>query len=1165
MLPRLLHLLLAVTRGLAALALGGAVRAAAVGASAPPPPGGLTALSLDGHVVLGWTAVPGATYAVYRGTLAAPAGTQLAAGLATSTFADTGAVNGSTYVYVVRATVGGVESANSNLAQAEPIPRAATAGNAIALENSFPGSTAWKLKGAAQPPTGLEGFATASSVNAGQAVDLKVTTKSGAPYHIEIYRVGYYGGAQARLISVLPQLVGVTQPFPQKDLSTGFIDCSGWSVTATITTTPDWPSGIYLLRLARDDNTSDNHILLVVRNDGAVAEIGYALSVATYQAYNDWGGKSLYTWNSTGDNTVAGTPRAVKVSFDRPYNQSLDRQVNFFTQCDIQNVSWLEEQGYDVTYLTNLDVHTGSPLGAYRALVSPAHDEYWSAEVRAAFTAARDGGTSLMFFGANGAYWKVRFEANPHSGAANRVLVCYKTIESGGPDPSGSPTTTWRDPIVNQPENALLGQMYIGDNGSLFYPLVVNGAQAQNRIWRHTSLPTLAPTASASIGQYLVGWEWDARSSNGFEPAGLAVVAASPVTGELLTDAGHTHSTGSTTSHATVYKAASGAWVFASGTNQWSRGLGVDIDGDGEPNLVIQQATLNLLTDMGAHATTPSHGLVLDGAPVPAPTPTTAPAAAAGVAAANAVTATFDRALDPATVNGQTFTLTASGGAAVAASVTYDGTAHTATLTPAAPLSPGAPYTAALTTGIHGADGSPLTAPLSWTFTLGHGPFSLFAPTLAPAIVGASVQDGRSGTGPWSFEFGVKIAVTQAQPLTAIRFYKDAKETGAHVGRVWSAAGSLLAQTTFATETASGWQEQKLATSLMLQPGQVYVVSVGVNAFFVATHSALANQIVAGPLESVADGVNGVYGSAVGTFPTKNFQLSNYFVDVVVAGSTAPPPPVPSGQTVTETVTKTVPAANATGIGSLATAAATFSVPLDPTSITGTTFTLAGPGGTVVPASVAYDAGAGTAALTPSQPLQPGTIYTATLTTGIRDSGGNPLAAPVTWAFTTTNGSSLFSSAQTPPLVHLAVKDGRAGAGPFSYELGVKIEVDSAARLTAIRFYKDSGETGTHVGRVWSSSGALLAQTTFANESASGWQQQALSSPLTLQPGQVYILSININAFFVDGPSGLAAQITAAPLKSVADGQNGVHGPAAGTFPTTSYKSSNYFVDALVL
>jgi hypothetical protein len=1119
-------------------------------------------LSLDGHVALSWMSVPGATYAVYRGTLAAPAGTRLASGLSTPTFVDTNVVNNSTYVYVVRASVGGVESADSSLAQAAPVPRAGTASNAIALENSFPGSTAWKLKGPAQPPTGLEGFATATSINAGEAVDLKVTTKSGAPYHIEIYRMGYYGGGQARLISVLPQLVGVSQPFPQKDLSTGVIDCSGWSVTSTITTTSDWPSGIYLLRLARDDNTNDNHILLVVRNDSAAAEIGYALSVATYQAYNDWGGKSLYTWSSSGDNTVAGTPRAVKVSFDRPYNQSLDRQINFFTQCDIQNVSWLEEQGYDVTYLTNVDVHTGSPLGRYRVVVSPAHDEYWSAEIRAAATAARDGGTSLLFLGANGAYWKIRFEANPWSGAANRIMVCYKTIESGGPDPSGIPTTTWRDPAVNQPENALIGQMYVGDNGSLFYPLVVDGTQAQNRIWRHTSLPSLAPSAHASIGQYLVGWEWDARFSNGFEPAGLAVVAASPVSGELLTDAGHTHSAGSTTSHATTYRAAGGAWVFASGTNQWSRGLGVDIDGDGEPNLVIQQATLNVLADMGAHPTTPGAGLVLDQLGAPSVL-TTSPAAGA-VAGANVVTATFDNVLDPATVNGGTFTLSGPDGP-VAAAVAYDGTAK---LTPATGLSPGATYTATLSTGIHGVDGSPLHAPFSWTFSLAAGPFSLFASTLAPASGAASVQDGRSGTGPWSYELGVKIAVIGAQPLTAIRFYKDSKETGTHIGHVWSAAGALLAQTTFENETASGWQEQRLATPLMLQPGQVYVVSVGFNAFFVSARSALANQIVSGPLESVADGANGVHSSSAGTFPTKTYSSSSYFVDVVVAGPGAPapppPPPPPPSLTGTVTVTETAPAADATGIGSLATPAATFSVPLDPTSVSGQTFALAGPDSTGVPASVAYDAGTNTAALTPSQPLRPGTTYTATLTTGIRDSSGNQLAAPVTWAFTTTNGSSLFSSAQTPPLVHLAVKDGRAGAGPFSYELGVKIEVDSPAQLTAIRFYKDGEETGAHIGRVWSSSGALLTQATFTNESASGWQQQTLSSLLPLQPGEIYIVSVNINTFFVDGPTGLAAQITVAPLKSVADGRNGVHGPSAGSFPTSSYKSSNYFVDALV-
>ena len=213
-------------------------------------------------------------------------------------------------------------------------------------------------------------------------------------------------------------------------------------------------------------------------------------------------------------------------------------------------------------------------------------------------------------------------------------------------------------------------------------------------------------------------------------------------------------------------------------------------------------------------------------------------------------------------------------------------------------------------------------------------------------------------------------------------------------------------------------------------------------------------------------------------------------------------------------------------------------------------------------ATVAYTDSTHTATLTPTQPLAVGTNYTATLTTGILAIDDTPLPAPISWSFTTVVGPfSLFAAGLTPVSVHNPVKDGRAGAGPFSYEMGVKVQVLSALQLTAIRFYKDPGETGTHTGRVWNSSGQLLASTVFSGESASGWQQQSMGSPVSLQPGQVYTVSVGLNAFFDVTQLGLQAQITSGALQSVADGKNGVFGSASGVFPTSNYKSSNYFID----
>ncbi len=1135
------------------------------GAAAPSTPTGVTALALDAHVELSWQPVSGAAgYTVYRGTTIASITTPLTTvgGVSGVTYTDSTAANGTTYYYGVRASSGGLESATSSPAQATPLVRSCSSGNAIVLENCFAGTAAWKTTGATDAAHGgIEGFATQSSVDAGGSVDLKVNTASGVAYHVEIYRTGWYGGSQGRLVSKLPGLHGVAQPACQADDTTGLVDCSNWSATSTITTNADWPSGVYLLRLVREDNGTDNHVLLVVRHDESSAAMVYQVPVATYQAYNGYLGRSLYDFNSFGSNTVAGTPRAVKVSYDRPYQEPVSGLRNWYTFADIQNVSWSERQGYDITYLTSVDLQNGAaPLLGHSAFVSGAHDEYWSSQMRSAVTTARDSGVSLLFLGGNAVYWHIRFESSPFSGAPNRIETCYKTTQSGPADPSGIPTGTWRDPAgSNAPENALLGEMYIGDNDTTNFPLVVSAAQGQNRVWRYSTLASMAAGTTASIGQNLVGWEWDARFANGAEPAGVVTVASSPVTGEVLTDAGKVYNpNGSANATATEYRASSGAWVFATGTNNWSRGLGLDMNGVGEPNSLIQQGTMNVLGDMGVHPTTPQAGLTVDPVGAPSVTQTVPAAGATGVAAQAHVTATFNKQLDPSSITSSTFTLSGPSGA-VAATVAYDSASLTATLTPSQALASGATYTATLASGIQTWAGATLGSPVTWSFTaasVANCPCSLFASSLAPSASHLSVVDGRGGAGPFSLELGVKVQVSAATPLTAIRFFKDSQETGSHVGRLWSASGTLLGSVTFAGESASGWQQQALASPVTLQPGLTYVVSVNANAFFGVTPAGLQSQVSSGVLSSVV-GANGVFGSAAGVFPTGSFNSSNYFVDVVAggtSGSTAP------------TVTSTSPAAGASGVNTATAVTATFSSALDASTVTGSTFSLSGPSGAVA-ATVAYDSASLTATLTPSQALQAGATYTASLSTGIHGSTGTPLASPVTWSFTTgvpvNCPCSLFASSLAPSASHLSVVDGRGGAGPFSLELGVKVQVSAATPLTAIRFFKDSQETGSHVGRLWSASGTLLGSVTFAGESASGWQQQALASPVTLQPGLTYVVSVNANAFFGDTPAGLQSQVSSGVLSSVV-GANGVFGSAAGVFPTGSFNSSNYFVDVVV-
>jgi hypothetical protein len=239
-------------------------------------------------------------------------------------------------------------------------------------------------------------------------------------------------------------------------------------------------------------------------------------------------------------------------------------------------------------------------------------------------------------------------------------------------------------------------------------------------------------------------------------------------------------------------------------------------------------------------------------------------------------------------------------------------------------------------------------------------------------------------------------------------------------------------------------------------------------------------------------------------------------------------------------------------------------VPLKASTVNATNISLLN-GSTAVPASVSYDDATRTATLTPTAALPSDTLLTGRASTGVQNLNGTPLGSAYTFTFRTSAcPCQLFSSSSVPQFLGNDTQDGRGGAGPFSYELGLKVQVTQPAQLTAIRYYRDPQETGTHVGRLWSSTGALLATANYASETASGWQQAALSTPVTLVPGQTYVVSTNFNAYFGVTPLGLRDQVTGGPLVSVADGDNGVHSSAAGFFPTQSWRTTNYFVDAVV-
>ena len=498
-----------------------------------------------------------------------------------TTFDDTGLSSSTRYDYRVRAT-----DDAGNLGPYSNTAGATTqSANPVITENLQTGTTAWQIGDDFGRPVSsdsirqINGYASAASVNKGQNITFYVTVNSAQTYTIDVYRMGWYQGTGGRLMQHVGPLNGVQQATCPTNSSTGLIECN-WTPSYVLTTQTTWTSGVYLAVL-KNQQGYYSYIIFTLRDDNRVAALLYQQPVTTYQANNSWGGKSLFEHNSTGPNTLTGTPRAVKVSFDRPYNGDGDGQFRGFTE--INFLRWAEKSGYDMTYSTDVDTHSnGARLLNYRGFLSVPHDEFWSKPMFDAVAAARDAGVNVAFFGANSIYWQVRFEASS-SGVANRVLVCY---EDATLDPIADPslkTVLWRDGPLNRPEQTLSGVQYTdGPNGGSATYVVTN---SNHWVYAGTGF------TDGSTVPVIVGGETD-KYFSGF--AGPPAVSG---TFTLLSHSPFSGSLGQDYSNSSIYQVPSGAWVFSTGTMGWGWALDGYYHGSslGTVDARIQRTTANVL------------------------------------------------------------------------------------------------------------------------------------------------------------------------------------------------------------------------------------------------------------------------------------------------------------------------------------------------------------------------------------------------------------------------------------------------------------------------------------------------------------------------------------------------------------------------------------------
>jgi sugar lactone lactonase YvrE len=422
----------------------------------------------------------------------------------------------------------------------------------IVVENQQPGDPSWQIVYAAANHE-VEGYGSAITLRAGDSLDVMVSVDKPRAVSWVAYRVGWYGGAGARRMGEGGPLQVTTQTACPRDPTTSRVECD-WKKTFSWTVPSDAVAGVYLIKLTAADG-HEAYVPLVV-HDGRAADVVANVNVSSWQAYNAYGGESLY------DDASGTMPhgKAWEVSYDRPFVEG--HGAGRFLYWEAPMFRWLEALGYDVSYTTALDLtHDPFLVLSARMFLSVANDEYWTLTERNAVESARDAGVNMAFLGADQALWRVRLEPSS-KGVADRVIACYKADQDKDPILAAQgplyATARFRDDPMARPENALIGVMY---NTWLLVPQPYVVSDASSWVFAGTGL-----SAGDSLPGMIAG-ETDTRYDNGLEPAGLQVIGSS----SLATAEG-----GPWRATSTYYQHASGAQVVAAATFGLAAGVGAD-------------------------------------------------------------------------------------------------------------------------------------------------------------------------------------------------------------------------------------------------------------------------------------------------------------------------------------------------------------------------------------------------------------------------------------------------------------------------------------------------------------------------------------------------------------------------------------------------------------
>jgi hypothetical protein len=413
----------------------------------------------------------------------------------------------------------------------------------MVAESSLPGDPGWRITNAGAGDA-IMGYAGRSSVLVGEPFALHVSTTSDE-FTVSAFRIGWYGGDLARRVWRSGRVRGHRQRAADVTPDTNTVRAD-WEESLTVPT-DGWPEGAYLLRLDAGSG-AQRFVPITVRSATTAGRVVIKNAVETWQAYNTWGGHSLYE-GPAGDYES----RARAVSFDRPYDRN---GAYLFLVYEQKLISLAERLGLPLAYLAGTDIAADPRiLDGAGALISPGHDEYWSPPERATVTAARDAGMNIAFLGANAMFRRTRLA--PTALGPNRLVICYKTSFRDDPMYGRDDTLVtcdWREPPHPDPESSVTGTLYEG------FPAVADYVVLAPDAWMFRG----TRVRRGSRFRALVGIEYDRVNPGHPVERPMQIVAHSP----LICDGVRSYA------DSAYYTHRGGAGVFNTGTMRWVESFG---------------------------------------------------------------------------------------------------------------------------------------------------------------------------------------------------------------------------------------------------------------------------------------------------------------------------------------------------------------------------------------------------------------------------------------------------------------------------------------------------------------------------------------------------------------------------------------------------------------